>query len=370
MTFDPRARAAVLDIHRAVEVMEMTTSTKEPRTVERFDRFRDRKQRNRRIGAILVAGALVVTGIVVVSMNVGGKEDGAIPATPGALEGRLLFEVYGGDRSQLYAIDAAGGPVQDLGLDVDPGAHWSPDGKTILVTSTAGPAETALPGRPATVASDGSDFRLLDGVEDRTLNLACLVFSPDGTRIACGGFNDLGVPTGIYTVRATDGGGLRMVTDADGVPADYSPEGEQIVFVGEDPDTGSSSDEAGTLFVVGSDGTNLREITEPNAVLPLPFTHGGWSPDGQWIVFMGADRTLRLVHPDGTDEHAVPLDPDAGVGEVVGATWSPDGAWIAFSARSVGEEDSDIYLVRPDGSELQQLTETPSVGEYVTDWTA
>ena len=136
MTFDSRARAAVLDIHRAVEVMEMTTSTKEPRTVDRFDRFRDRKQRNRRIGAIIVAGALVVTAIVVVSMNIAGKDEEGIPAAPAELEGRLVYEVYeGGNTSRLYAIDAAGGPVQDLGLSVDPGAHWSPDGTRILVPS-------------------------------------------------------------------------------------------------------------------------------------------------------------------------------------------------------------------------------------------
>ena len=63
MTLDTRARRAAQGIHRAVEVMEMTTSTKEPRKVERFDRFRDRKQRNRRLGAILVAAALVITAV-------------------------------------------------------------------------------------------------------------------------------------------------------------------------------------------------------------------------------------------------------------------------------------------------------------------
>jgi outer membrane protein assembly factor BamB len=58
MTLDTRARQAAQGINRAVEVMEMSTSTQEPRKVERFDRYRDRKQRNRRIGAIAVAAAL------------------------------------------------------------------------------------------------------------------------------------------------------------------------------------------------------------------------------------------------------------------------------------------------------------------------
>ena len=39
MTLDTRARKAAQGIRNAVEVMEMSTSTKEPRKVERFDRF-------------------------------------------------------------------------------------------------------------------------------------------------------------------------------------------------------------------------------------------------------------------------------------------------------------------------------------------
>ena len=370
MTFESRARGAVLDIHRAVEGMDMTTSTKEPRTVERFDRFRDRKQRNRRIGAVLVAGVLAIATIVVISANMVGKDEEGIPAAPGALEGRILFEVYeGGNGQYLFTMDAAGGPAEDLGVFTDPGAHWSPDGTRILVASLAGPPETATPVRPATVASDGSDFVLLDGVQDRGLNLGCSVFSPDGTRLACQGYDTLGAAAGVYTVRAADGGGLRALTDVEGFPGDYSPDGEQIVFVGEDADAGSTSDEAGTLFVVGSDGTNLREITEPNTV--FAFTYAAWSPDGEWIVFIGADGTLGLVHPDGSEQHRVPLGPDVAIdGVTAGASWSPDGAWIAFSARPAGGDNPYLYVVRPDGSELQQVTDTPDVAEFQPDWTA
>jgi Tol biopolymer transport system component len=348
----------------------MTTQTKEPRTVERFDRFRDRKQRNRRIGAILVAGALVVAGLVVVSANMVGDDEGAIPAEPGVtgLEGRLVFEVFsGGSTSQLYTIDAAGGPAASLGVPVDPGAHWSPDGTRILVTSTAGPAETATPIRPATVASDGSDFQLLDGVEDRSLNLNCSAFSPNGNRLACQGYSD--VTSGLYTVRASDGGDLRAVGEVEGVPTDYSPDGDEILFLGEDPDSGSSTDDAGTLFVVGTDGSNLRAVTAPNSV--LAFSYAAWSPDGQWIVFVGADGSLGNVRPDGTEQHTIQLDPEA-VGILVatgGATYSPDGEWIAFSARKAGQDNPDLYAVGPDGVEVMQITDTADVAEFQPDWT-
>jgi hypothetical protein len=54
MTFDTRARRAAQGIHRAVEVMEMS-STKTPQRVTRFDEFRERRSKNQRIAAYIVA---------------------------------------------------------------------------------------------------------------------------------------------------------------------------------------------------------------------------------------------------------------------------------------------------------------------------
>ncbi len=65
MTFDTRAGRAAQGIHRAVDVMEMSRRAKEPKKIERFYRYRGRKQRNRRVGAILVASALAVAAILV-----------------------------------------------------------------------------------------------------------------------------------------------------------------------------------------------------------------------------------------------------------------------------------------------------------------
>jgi hypothetical protein len=65
MDFETRARSAGQDVNRAVEVMEMTTQTEQPRKVERFDQYQDRKNRNRRIGALAVAGAVALIFAVV-----------------------------------------------------------------------------------------------------------------------------------------------------------------------------------------------------------------------------------------------------------------------------------------------------------------
>jgi tetrahydromethanopterin S-methyltransferase subunit F len=67
MTFDTRARQAVQGIHRAVEVMEMS-STKTRQRLTRFDQYQDRKARNKRIAALavgIVVSVLLVGAVLV-----------------------------------------------------------------------------------------------------------------------------------------------------------------------------------------------------------------------------------------------------------------------------------------------------------------
>ena len=82
MDLDTRLHRAVQGIHRAVEVREMSLKLEESRKVERFDRYQKRKQRNRRIGAIVVATACVIAlaGIAVWNGIDSGNE--SRPAAP------------------------------------------------------------------------------------------------------------------------------------------------------------------------------------------------------------------------------------------------------------------------------------------------
>lgn len=105
MTLDTRGRRAAQGIHRAVEVMEMSTFTKGPRKLERFDRFRDRKQRNRRIGAIVVGTAIAITTVVVVSTNALDRGQGTVPADRGG--NPQLTPVV--EPTQLGTVTSSGG---------------------------------------------------------------------------------------------------------------------------------------------------------------------------------------------------------------------------------------------------------------------
>jgi hypothetical protein len=77
MTFDTRARQAAQGIYGAVEVMELS-STKTPQRVTRFDQYRERKSRNQRIRAGVLAIVLVLVGVIVLARAVGR----AVPAEP------------------------------------------------------------------------------------------------------------------------------------------------------------------------------------------------------------------------------------------------------------------------------------------------
>jgi len=81
MTLDTRARRATQGIHRAVAVMEMSTS-REPSRLMRFERYRDHKQRNRRLGAVALAAALTIATVVIVRTGALDPGRATVPVAP------------------------------------------------------------------------------------------------------------------------------------------------------------------------------------------------------------------------------------------------------------------------------------------------
>jgi Tol biopolymer transport system component len=63
---------------------------------------------------------------------------------------------------------------------------------------------------------------------------------------------------------------------------------------------------------------------------------------------------LFIANADGSDEH-----PLAGTTDVdYDPAWSPDGGWIAFTSEREGS--ADLYRVRPDGTAVERLTDSPA----------
>ena len=210
------------------------------------------------------------------------------------------------------------------------------------------------------IAPDGSGLRPLDATQDPGLQLGCGNLSPNGSRMVLEGFSEADQSRdGIYSVRASDGGDLvRLTHGADGYPR-YAPDGSKVVFLR--TKAGVLPDGAGALFVMDADGSDARRITPWGSA----FLGQAWSPDGEWIVFQRPFGELDLVRPDGSELHRVPmtLPPGAGARE---PSWSPDGAWIVFTTLQDG--GSSLSAVRPDGSGLQPLADTPGLEEGQAHW--
>lgn len=87
-----------------------------------------------------------------------------------------------------------------------------------------------------------------------------------------------------------------------------------------------------------------------------------WRPDGGAIAFRSGG--LWLIRPDGSGLQQIP-----NTSGIAGPpTWSPDGAWLAFPCRGIlyGDEfdGDDICVVAPTGSGFQRLTSGPDFDSF------
>jgi Tol biopolymer transport system component len=295
--------------------------------------------------------------------------------------GRILYakETFGTEETPLYTANPDGTHEHLL---LPPGSgcpSWSPDGTKVLVGCTfSGPLV-----RPATINPDGTGFTVLDN-PDPDLNLFCTSWSPDGARLACEGGSDVNPGRdGLYTIRASDGGGLRLLTKTPGdffccpvlnqdANPSYSPDGTQISF----SRANQKSDFA--VFVMNTDGTGLRQVTPWG----LEAGGGNWSPDGLWLLLGLKDfypspswthrGRLFMVRSDGSDLHKIDIDTQGRWYYAKEPSWSPDGTRILFvmyTASNVG--DADLYTMDPDGTHVIHvlgeqgiIEDTPSWGTY------
>jgi len=231
------------------------------------------------------------------------------------------------------------------------GARWSMSGTEITALHLLSDGRIAT----AITAPDGTVLRVFS-IPDATLNVACSGWSRDDTRLACEAWDNTDSSrNGIYTVSASDGGDIqRLTTPPAGkhdLPGDYSPDG-QFVFKRHSGDEGP-----GPLMLVDANGGEPRILYDG-----LMEDAGRFSPDGRFVVtssngsLMVIDLEGQVVHTIGIDDHFA-----------FGPAWSPDGTRIAFSMTTPGVYASDIYTSLPDGTDLQQVTDTPE-NEINVDW--
>lgn len=117
------------------------------------------------------------------------------------------------------------------------------------------------------------------------------------------------------------------------------------------------------IYTAGQDGTDVKRVSNPDQVY---HSNPTFSPDGTKILYLSRDRTriqsLYTANVDGTNPKKLSDDSQ----HISGAIFFDDSETIYFSSmpaeeflKSEGEtqEGLDLFSVKIDGSEMQQLTD-------------
>mgnify|MGYP001583906008 CR=1 FL=1 len=145
--------------------------------------------------------------------------------------------------------------------------------------------------------------------------------------------------------------------DRDDYDASWSADGQFILF-SSNRDNGNAE-----VYIMHADGSNQTNLSNSRGYDGQP----RWSPDGQSIVFnsdrnggiglyvMSLDsKNIKQLSKDDTDSYAFPA-------------WSPNGEWISYSKQDF-KGKSNIWIVKADGSEHKQLTNTRKSEEGQVHW--
>jgi TolB protein len=258
------------------------------------------------------------------------------------------------------SVLAAGSPATQMSEVKDMYPEQSPDGSRIVFQSNRdGSNQVWL------MNSDGTGVRQITRVPGEGAETP--VWSPDGRHIAYAvysdeGNNDVWVmdAEGAHAVQVTDGPGY------DGHPH-WTADGSRIVFNSDraTPDHSAPWNERWhDIWSIRPDGSDAQKLTDCRAVC----TFGSLSPDGRQLLFRKVDSNggldwsletieknseIYLMELEGNEMRLLASHPAFDGWPL----WSPGGDWIVFASNRAGPAlTGQIWLIRPDGSGLRQIT--------------
>ncbi|WP_448564808.1 hypothetical protein [Thalassotalea ganghwensis] len=135
--------------------------------------------------------------------------------------------------------------------------------------------------------------------------------------------------------------------------ASFSPKGKQMIFHSQVPNGRGGM--LTQLFIKSlPDGVIHQFAANRFLIMQEP----RWSPDGQWIAFIGGEgyglgqSGLYIVRPDGSHLKQLFISPD---GLTKAPSWHPDSTKIAFDLRAPQQARSQLYVIDLQGK-YQPLT--------------
>ncbi len=257
--------------------------------------------------------------------------------------GTIVFTCTRGDYNQVCMVRADGQNLQLLTNTTFSHNYYpafAPGGQMIVFASNRNGAFDLY----LLVLESGN----LSQLTSKIGNVFSPSFSPDGQKI-------------VFANRADDGPTSIWVIDKSGAnPKLLYPSLNNVVAVAWSPDGGTiayamSVDQPNEyqVFLMDADGRNHRRLSQ--GLLGI----GGslaWSPDSRYLlIFAGPPGDKDIYRLDAATGDYLRLTSG---GNNTAASYAPDGTKIVFNSLR-NDEQADLYLMNPDGSDLRQLTTHP-----------
>jgi Tol biopolymer transport system component len=332
------------------------------------------------------SGGLIALAIVLLAACSGGDPEPEQKTASEVPAGTIVFRRFLDEQQQqaaLFTMSTDGKNERQItkppDYSIDSFPDWSPDGKQVVFHREF----TDKPYEIHVVNADGSDEHQVDqggspiGPADQLSEASEPAWSPDGNTLAFswayGKLSQLRGEewievAGVATM-SVDGSKAKQVTQqerptqAEDGTVTWSHDGRQIAFTRLNK-TDKPLD-ASAVFVANADGTDAHRVTPWELAGQEP----SWSPDGTLISFRseptGEDfiGDVYSVKPDGSD--LTQLTKAKGK-QVLSMSFSPDSRWIVFAMEGV-DHLPDLFAMRRDGSDVTPLTRT-SKWESTPDW--
>ncbi len=249
--------------------------------------------------------------------------------------------VFSSDRSgswRIWVISAGGSAMKQLTRGAEEDEHdvdpvFSPDGKSVLLTSTRG-------GKAGIwrMALDGTKLeRVCDGDQGE--------WSPDGKKIVLRRKERL-------LIRDLASGAEKAITPEDwphcSGPA-WSPDGKAIAFA-------ARWEGGNAIYTVPAQGGKPTKVYDKKGAC-----EPHWAPDGSRIVYE-TETHIWTIRPDGSKSRLVTYF--GGVQRY--ARYSPDGRWIVFCQAPSPRGPWELYLIPAQGGAPRKLTDGGS--DMYPDW--